>query len=420
MRRTRLGLLLGLFPLLAAGCFQSTEPPLGGTGDGLDDFTGNLDPATGSFVLKSLDVPVADGTPVRVDLIGRFLRTPVAAGQIAVGVRVRNADRRSLYAPAEIVVGNFHPPSVSIVPESADWITCLRDSAGDSTNAIPGGCLYGFVYSDLLGDDGILSPGEVSGEKMWLFYDPENVAFSFAAHARFGMAPDRARIMGMFFGDANRNGIRDGDEGPFGGGAVYVTGPGYQDRYIQVGPDATYTVFVSEPGIYTLRAVPPPTFGLVPVEFTTPNPLEVLINPGGDGGLRSFLHADFGLANAVPPPAVPPVLFAASADSLTLDGYALLRVGLDGHVLKLRVGYSGCSPDHPFQLYAVGGIFESVFPQMRLLLSHDDRGELCDAYFERDLAYDLTPILEKTGGGAMVRLLFEDSTGEVHTFDLNP
>jgi len=420
MRRTRLSLLLGLIPLLAAGCFQSTQPPLGGTGDGLDAFTGSVDPASGSFVLKSLDVPVTDGTPVRVVLIGRFLRTPVAAGQIAVGVRVRNADRRNLYAPAEIVIGNFNPPAVSIVPGSADWVTCLRDSAGDSTNAVPGGCSYGFVYSDLLGDDGILSPGEESGEKLWLFYDPESVAFSFQAHARFGMEPDRARIMGMFFGDTNRNGVRDNDEGPFGGGAVYVTGPGYQDRYIQVGPDATYTVFVAEPGIYTLRAVPPPTFGIVPVEFTTPNPLEVLINPGGDGGLRSFLHADFGLANALPPPGVPPVLFAASADSLTLDGYSLLRVGLDGHVLKLRVGYSGCGPDQPFQLYAVGGIFESVFPQMRLLLSHDDRGELCDAYFERDLAYDLTPILEKTGGGAMVRLLFEDSTGEVHTFDLNP
>lgn len=418
MRRTRLALLLGLVSLLAAGCSQSTEPTLGGTGDGAGDFTGRLDPASGSFVLKSLDVPVTDGTPVRVDLIGRFLRIG-EPGQIAVAVQVRNADRRSLYAPAEIVVNHFNPPSVSIVPQSADWITCLRDSSADTTRVPPGGCSYGFVYTDLLGDDGVLSPGEVSGEKIWIFYDPDGVAFSFAAHARFGLAPDRARISGMFFSDANRNGVRDGDEGPFGGGSVYVTGPGFQDRYIQVGPDATYTVYVSEPGIYTLRAAPPPTFGIVPVTFTTPNPLEILIANAADGGLQSFLHADFGLANAVPPPTAPPILFAPAADSLSLDSYSLVRAALDGHVMKLRVGFSGCGPDQPFQLFMVGGLMESNPLQARILLAHDDLGQLCDAYFEKDLAFDLSPILQKSGG-QVVRLQFQDSTGEVHTFDLNP
>jgi len=110
--------------------------------------------------------------------------------------------------------------------------------------------------------------------------------------------------------------------------------------------------------------------------------------------------------------------FAPGPDSLSLDPYHLLQVGVVGHTMKLRVGYSGCGPDQPFQLFMVGGFMESNPLQARLLLSHVG-GQLCDAYFEADLAYDLSPILRESGG-AMVRLRFEDATGAVHTFDLNP
>ena len=138
--------------------------------------------------------------------------------------------------------------------------------------------------------------------------------------------------------------------------------------------------------------------------------------------VQSFEHADFGVANSLEPHARP-VMFAED-DSLTLDQYALMDIKLEGYVLWMQVGFGGCSPDHPLQLYMVAGFMESNPVQARLLLSHDDLEEMCDAWFVRELAWDMRPILEKHrreyGGYGVVILQFYDWQGEQHTFELAP
>lgn len=207
------------------------------------------------------------------------------------------------------------------------------------------------------------------------------------------------------------------------GGAVRVTGPGIDELYVPVGEDGRYVVHVREAGLYNLFGIHPPSLAsFAPLVFTTPNPLEVVLVPGSDGHVRSFEHADFGVANALEPHARP-VGFAEEG-SLVLDHYALLDIRLEDYILWMRVGFGGCSPDHPVQLYMVAGFMESLPVQARLLLSHDDRGELCDAWFERDLAWDLRPIMERYrqeyGEFGVVILHFDDWQGERHTFELIP
>jgi hypothetical protein len=414
-----------LFPAFALaagcalfGCSETPGPPLGDSGDGLGDFQGQIDPGSESMVFKTLDVPIADGVPIRVQLVGRFVRcrddarcAPVPDG-VALVVAVRNIDYRTLYAPGEIILSDFNPASTYPYPGSPDWTTCPFDSIPDAANIALLDCIYGFAYSDLLGPDGALTPGETSGEKLWIFTNPGGGSFSFAARARFALGQDAPVIAGRFFSDDNENGIRDPDEGPFGGGSVQVSGPGIEQT-VQVGEDASYSVRVKEQGLYTLLAIAPPTFGFAPVKFTTPNPLEVLIVNN-----ESFLHADFGLANDFFGP-YPPVLFSETGDSLRMDAYHLQGVRLAGHILFLDVAFSGCGPDHPLQLFMVGGFMESFPVQARLVLSHNDGGELCHAYWQRELGFDVSPILRRNNGGTVI-LRFVDWHGETHSFELSP
>lgn len=227
LQRALVSGVLAAFTIL--GCSDTTDPITADSGDGFGDFQGQIDPTAGTFVMKTLDVPHPDGTPVRIELLGRFVRDrtiPERPGEVPFLVSIRNIDHRSLYAPAEIALSRFEPTSVSVL--NSDWTTCGRDSTGDSTFVKVGDeCYYGFNYTRLLGEDGVLSPGETSGERLWVFYDPEMVSFSFAARARFGMVSGRPVIAGTFFSDPNRNGEWEDTEPTFGGGGGTGDRPGH-------------------------------------------------------------------------------------------------------------------------------------------------------------------------------------------------
>jgi hypothetical protein len=407
--------------LAAAGCSDSTAPPSGSdTGSG--SFQGSVDPAGPSFVLDSIDSVIVDGVRVRVDLIGSNLVVDPATHTVSLDVAIRNAGSMALYGPAEVVIFDLKPYMVEpINPDRVENCPPRESPIIDSR-----GCRYGFDYSALLGDDGILRPGEISASKTWSFHLAEMTAFSFGATARFGITPDRPRIAGTVFADPNRNGQQDPDEPGFGGGTITVNGPGADGVTLMVPPDGHYVVPIGESGLYSLLAVPPPTFA--PVMSTTPNPLQVLIVSGADGNPESYLHADFGFANEIFPPPPPPDsvgtvgFWDGPPDSLTMDFYGLLDISFDGRILRLRVGYSGCSPEQPFALFMVGGFKESNPVQADIVLYHDGLGQFCDAYFTKDLAYDLNPILtryyEATGSYGPILVNFKAFNGEVHSFRL--
>ena len=413
MRNSLSSLLLVLLPLIFVACSDSTTPTPVIPGDGGAAFDGVFDPDGDSFVLQRIDHPVAGREPVPIDLIGSNVQVDQARETVSVDVAMRNAGREPLYAPVSIWVNRFVPPEVAVL--NADYV---RESV-DPLDPADIFVTYGFDYSDLLGEDGVLEPDESSQPRTWTFHDPGLASFSFVAEADFGMEPNRPVIPGMLFSDDNRNGIRDEGEGPFFPGGVTVQFP--DGSAVSASPDdlGFYRVRVTEPGLYRVMFTTMLDC-IACICETTPNPLEVFITPGPDGEPRGFEDADFGIYPGpcidLPKP-VPPrvVLTDRPPGEIDQDFYQLISAELDGQLFRVRAGYSGCSRGHPFTLYAGRRFMESAPVQTWMLLAHDDLGELCLAYFEETLVFDLGPIqeahIEDYGEPGIIRLRFRDFLG---------
>ena len=408
-----------------------SDPPL----DGGAQFDAQLDPAGSSFLLKRIDSPLPGRAFVRVELIGSRVRTDPANETVSIDVAIRNVGDAPLHVPAIVWLHQFEPSTV--MPLNSD----VRDHGGDpdssSTPRLRG---WGFDYSKFLGEDAILEPGETSGAKTWMFSDPGLVSFSFAAEAHFGMQPDRPHISGAVFHDANRNRQRDRGEGPFGG-MVTLTTPGRETFTTIVDANGRYRFPIEVAGLYrlayasTFRDGEPEPTPMPPepqpeprilVCVTTPNPLQVLIPNGPDGQPSSFEHGDFGVVlGACDIPGVPLLaLTDLRPEDIEQDPYSLLGGALEGDVLSLRVGFSGCSPDHPFVLYASRGFMESNPVQTWSLLAHNDRDEVCDAWFERTLQFNLAPLraahIRAYGEPGVVIVRFRNFRGDETRFEFGP
>lgn len=439
-----LALALGV-GLTLGGCSESTRPAGDGTaGKGAALVEGTLDPGGQTFLLQALDDPPPGMGPIPVRLIGSNLDVDPVAETVSLDVAIRNVGPRPLYAPAMVYVARLMPPEVTVT--NADVVLDGPPPAA----VVPGdpGPVYGFNYSQLLGDDDILSPDETSASRTWIFHVPGLTSFSFAARAEFGLVPDLPRIAGRCFVDLNRDGQPQPHEPPFRFGVIAAAGPGGFQVTAHPDPLGRYLIPVTEAGLYTLRFVPgpylpppPPTgsaaggsTGDDPADadddpddgwadrlvFTTPNPLQVMLPPGPDGSPASFLGAHFGVWWPQEDGHPPIVLSNLPPDSLQGDFYRFLGGRVTGNILRLRVGFSGCSPDHPFTLYAAGPVMESYPPQVFVVLDHDDRGELCDAFWERELSFDLRPLRRWMQWPGPIVLVLLDHGGDAHRFIYGP
>jgi len=407
----RLALFGGLLLAFLAGCSDSMSPPAAGGGAAL--FDGTLDPAASQFVLKRVTLPTPGYEPVVVELVGSNLRVDRLAERVSLEVAIRNPGDRTLLAPATLWVGCFRPGTVTV------------------HNAELGrrysGCLtHGFDYSRLLGGDDVLQPGETSRGKTWIFGDPGLVSFSFEVEAVFELQPLGPHISGTVFQDGNRNGTRDSFEGPltFQDAGVSVRGPDGVVRPAPVRSDGGYRLRVERPGLYRVTCGPS-RLDCCPICVTTQNPLEVVLVAGPEGTPQSYEGADFGVVPGTCDDPIPQVLLVdAPPELIPQDSYTLLDAKLEGDVLSLRVGFSGCAADHPFALYAGAAFMESIPVQTWVVLSHDGRGEVCRAYFERTLQFDLDPIrrnhLRLYHGPGEVRLRFRDFQGNERSFLFGP
>lgn len=378
MRLLTPSLLLALL-LTVSACSDGVDPGDSSNEDPIAH-EGRIDPLDGSFVLR--EIRTDDGRPIRLQLIGRDLQVDPETATVSLEVALRNGSNIALHPNLYVWLRDFRPEGV--MPINADlW---------PPADGLPGPSFYGYTYSELLGEDAVLSPGEDSEFKLWTFYDEGLTPFQFHAEVEFSLHPAGAVLAGTVFNDVDGDGVQGGDESGFTAGIVYVDAPNGNTKSLRVGAAGGYETQVTEPGLYTLRYLPPPTLTLVPLEFTTPNPLEVLLTPDSDGLPQDYRDANFGVRTMVP---VPPVVITdKSPEEIPSDPYQLRELSLRELVLSADVGFSGCSQDHPFQLYMTGGGFMESNPvQANLVLSHDDRGELCDAFFERRTLFDLTPIV---------------------------
>lgn len=76
------------------------------------------------------------------------------------------------------------------------------------------------------------------------------------------------------------------------------------------------------------------------------------------------------------------------------DPYQLQEVTLKGDVLCATVEYGGGCEQHDFHLLVDEAIMESYPPQVNVMLTHNDHGDMCDALLTSTVGFDLTPLKE--------------------------
>lgn len=76
------------------------------------------------------------------------------------------------------------------------------------------------------------------------------------------------------------------------------------------------------------------------------------------------------------------------------DPYSLGEITVSGHLLTTTAQYGGGCEIHVFDLVALGGWLESSPVQVDVLITHDDRGDMCEALPTVDLRYSLRPLVE--------------------------
>lgn len=402
--------------ILASGCSDSTGPS-SQAGDDEALLDAAVDPAAATFVVQASAFDPDSGLyhHGRFELIGSGLVTDPALETVSFDVAIRNNSEDTVAVPLIAWIGRLRPATV--VPLNAD----VEDTLQMRHRVLR----FGFDYSALVGEDALLEPGETSGARTWTFHDPGLAPFTFAARVEVGrpvpplLGP---HIAGRVFQDVNRNGLSDSGE-PGLHGVVLLTTAGGDTVAAHPNRTGHYAFAIESAGLYTLR------YGSRldwPAEcFTTPNPLEVLVVPGPDSQPQSIDGADFGISPRPCHGAIAPaVMIASPLEEIPQDSYTLLELHLRGDILMLKVGVSGCGPDHPFTLFVSSNFMESRPVQTVALLAHDDLDEMCDGYFERTLAFDLAPLrqayIEAYGHPGEVVLRFRDFAGEERRVRFGP
>ena len=400
-------LLLFASLLLAVGCSDSTGPIVD------DDAVGTIDPGGETFTVKTMTATPPDGEPVPLILESTGVMSMDDGMTVVLEVTVRNAGDRSVGAPLIIWINGLDPADVSVA--NPDIVA----------PGLPGEpMLVGFDYSELLGPDGVLEPGETTTDKVWEFLDPGQGPFSFSGYAEGGFGPSPARLGGLCFEDVNQDGELSPDEGPFPMAFIHVIAPDGHEVTLHTGPDGRYGMRVFTPGLYTLKASSP-TMDPLGFRITTANPLHVVLTPGPDGTVQGYVDADFGFVRPwLPPPPESSVMFTdIPADSLHVRSWTFLEANVEipGR-LNLHVGYSGCEPVQAFSCFALGGFMESMPPQLDILPVHSEEQD-CDAIFEHTYGFDLMHVhrayMEAYGPGPLILNIVGlggEIVGSVETF----
>lgn len=408
---------LAVVALIAtAGCSgDSTQPAPAAGGIPQASFDVQLDPGASSFVLSRVPGTQPGQPAAEIELIGSNLVIHPVGETVLLDVALKNVSQIQLPNPAQVWLSDFQPAGIAVLnPDFVD--PPIREAANDTLN---GPTRFGFDYSSTVGPDAVLSPGETSQIRTWKFHVPGLQSFAFAAVATFGGPPGGPVIAGLVFHDLDGNGTRDPQEPPMFGWITLLRPDGVTAATGTM-DGGLYSFPVQDVGLHRLTLEPPALDCLCEVVVTTPNPLQVVLLPDENGQPLSYLHADFGVRILRLDEPMPVVLTDLPPDEIRQDHYRLTDISLTDGLLNLRVGFSGCTPFHDFTMYLSGGFMESHPVQARLVLGHDDRGEDCDAAFERSLTFDLAPVREAFeqayGQTGPLLLRFADLQGNHHDF----
>jgi hypothetical protein len=74
------------------------------------------------------------------------------------------------------------------------------------------------------------------------------------------------------------------------------------------------------------------------------------------------------------------------------DAVAIKAASVEGDLLTLKVAYAGGCKTHRFAIYGSAGFMESLPVQAGIFLSHDANGDACEAFIQKEIVFDLTPL----------------------------
>ena len=101
-----------------------------------------------------------------------------------------------------------------------------------------------------------------------------------------------------------------------------------------------------------------------------------------------------------------------NSDSLATDPIYVHEAFIDGNCLQIKVSYSGGCKEHIIDLVRIqlSPTNTSAIPLFEI--SHNANGDMCEAYFTKELRFDLTPL--KLEGKKEFELLANLGNGEVY------
>lgn len=111
--------------------------------------------------------------------------------------------------------------------------------------------------------------------------------------------------------------------------------------------------------------------------------------------LLCCLLAMVGIPACNHPINLPTCLPIAIDTSLATGNYWISNAFLSDQCLYVALSHGGGCAEHEYQLRWNGALAESAPPQAFLVLWHGDPGDPCDAIIQKDLFFDLTPLINE-------------------------
>lgn len=112
-------------------------------------------------------------------------------------------------------------------------------------------------------------------------------------------------------------------------------------------------------------------------------------------------------------------LYFSNYDSLARDPVFLHEAFVDGDCLQIKLSYSGGCQEHTIDLARMHPWYASSTNIPTFEIRHNANGDLCEAYFTKELRYNLTPL--KLEGKTEFVLTAKLADGKVYNklFELN-
>ena len=107
--------------------------------------------------------------------------------------------------------------------------------------------------------------------------------------------------------------------------------------------------------------------------------------------------------------------------TLYKDKALITSSSVSENILTMKVQYGGGCQEHDFSLYGYSLFLKSNPPQAEVFLSHDGKNDMCEAFLQKEIHFDLLPLLDvcrhQFGRGQIILRIHEpDSTNPITPF----